>query len=195
MSKFWPSPIFLSSYCHTFPAHFFDGSTQGRWYSLQNIPIFSGIWVYSHMVISYNVTTLKRPASTKKVDFSKKKQVKQKNTETHNQKQTDQKKTRQEESQKKQNKNKTLIFLSFLCFYVVFVYKTLSFICAVGLLRLPPFSSSHGDHSSYWKLWWRQGILHDLRTPPAISHDIPMICLTWLNYSYRYSYRERERQI
>ena len=54
------------------------------------------------------------------------------------------KKTRQEESQKKQNKNKTLIFLSFRCFYVVFVYKTLSFICAVGLLRLPPFSSSHG---------------------------------------------------
>ena len=143
MSKFWPSPIFLSSYCHTFPAHFFDGSTQGRWYSLQNIPIFSGIWVYSHMVISYNVTTLKRPASTKKVDFSKKNKWNKKKRK-HKIKNRLIKKTRQEESQKKQNKNKTLIFLSFLCFYVVFVYKTLSFICAVGLLRLPPFSSSHG---------------------------------------------------
>jgi hypothetical protein len=67
-----------------------------------------------------------------------------KNTENTIKNRLIKKKLDRKNHKKKQNKNKTLIFLSFLFFYVVFVYKTLSFICAVGLLRLPSFSSSHG---------------------------------------------------
>ena len=202
MSKFWPSPIFLSSYCHTFPAHFFDGSTQGRWYSLQNIPIFSGIWVYSHMVISYNVTTLKRPASTKKVDFSKKTSETKKHGNT--QSKTDWSKKLDRKNHKK-NKIKIKPWFSSVFFvFMLFLYIKPSVLSV--LLDSYDYPRSHpvmDDHVFVLKAMVTPGDPPWLKNPPAISHDIPMICLTWLNHSFHYfhlfsefySYRERERQI
>ena len=175
MSKFWPSPIFLSSYCHTFPAHFFDGSTQGRWYSLQNIPIFSGIWVYSHMVISYNVTTLKRPASTKKVDFSKKNKWNKK-TRKHTIKNRLIKKTRQEESQKNKIKIKPW-FSSVFFVFMLFLYIKPSVLSV--LLDSYDYPRSHpvmDDHVFVLKAMVTPGDPPWLKNPPTnfpwYSHDM-----------------------